>query len=169
MNDLDLKRLFSAVDTDGGGTVDGTEFGSWLATQSKSASAVTTSFFDQIVGTFVAASSESVQRLGWKHLFGRYDDDGSGELDSEVLETPPLAPQPRVPLVPRPVAPNASDRPPPLRFGFAGVHQSGPDGVQAATQRSLGPSSTPGQRTRPRSQSNRKRADGTPRWLLAGR
>eukprot|EP01052_Picozoa_sp_SAG31_P031949 SAG31_NODE_3449_length_4257_cov_2.277297_3_plen_123_part_00 len=83
VSDLDLQRLFTAVDADGSGSIDGAEFSSWLTQQLAAVSAAGLSFFDQVVAAFVRASAARVHKLGWRHLFTQYDTDGSGELDPE--------------------------------------------------------------------------------------
>ena len=82
--DSELDRIFLAVGADQhstlpSGSIDGVKFGSWIAAQDTSAAS---GYFAELVGKFVAASKQRVERLGWDMLFNKYDEDDSGGLDN---------------------------------------------------------------------------------------
>ena len=92
ISDLDLKRTFHAVDADGGGEIDGDEFAEWLIDLEKQVEVAKeqqreldekTMALMSCMNTIRDASAECVSILGWEKLFERFDDDGSGALDSD--------------------------------------------------------------------------------------
>ena len=76
--DYELRKMFYAVDADGGGTVDGQEFAQWLMAPSSEGNRMKV-----VKEQFRAAAEAKTETLGWQIIFDKYDDDGSGELDLE--------------------------------------------------------------------------------------
>ena len=92
ISDVDLKRTFQAVDADGGGEIDGDEFAVWLigleqeaelAKERKTPLPDGTQALMACMNAIRDASAECVSMLGWEKLFDKFDDDGSGGLDSD--------------------------------------------------------------------------------------
>lgn len=78
MPDHELRKMFYAVDTDRGGTVDGKEFVEWLMAPTPEGNRM-----KDIKEQFRIAAEAKTETIGWQIIFDKYDDDGSGELDLE--------------------------------------------------------------------------------------
>ena len=84
----DPRQIFGEVDEDGGGTVSTPEFVKWLQADLIDISiARELADVDQRRGLsavkrrFQTHSADAVAEEGWKQLFARYDQDGSGDID----------------------------------------------------------------------------------------
>jgi len=92
ITDNDLKRTFQAVDDDGSGEIDGEELAGWLiglereVEEARFQKQELPGSTQALMACMIAirdASAECVAVLGWEKLFARFDEDGSGGLDSE--------------------------------------------------------------------------------------
>jgi Ca2+-binding EF-hand superfamily protein len=98
LSQRELAQLFRAVDADGSGAVDATEFAGWLfdrrrrppraaaAAPRPATNAAYAEYMAEVRRRFRQASAAMSEDLGWGALFRRYDDDGSGELELEEFQ-----------------------------------------------------------------------------------
>eukprot|EP01043_Picozoa_sp_COSAG02_P005658 COSAG02_NODE_155_length_33066_cov_32.167562_2_plen_889_part_00 len=90
ISNYDLKRTFEAVDADGGGEIDGEELAAWLMALTREeeraeargkALPKSKQALIRCMNAIKEASSQQVSKYGWKKLFEKFDEDGSGGLD----------------------------------------------------------------------------------------